>query len=91
MGRRLPLIPPLGRRRHLGPPPQRVARPGGTAEGRDPEPSAAVLDAQSIKSSEGGPDRGFDAGKKTTGRKRHLSTDTLGLVLVVAVTDAPRF
>ena len=38
------------------------------AAGRDPNPSAAVLDAQSIKSSEGGQDRGFDAGKKTTGR-----------------------
>jgi len=59
-----------------------------TAEGREASPSAAVLDAQSIKSSEGGPDRGFDAGKKTTGRKRHLITDTLGLVLVVAVTSA---
>ncbi|GAA4887332.1 IS5 family transposase [Streptomonospora salina] len=59
-----------------------------TAEGREAPPSAAVLDAQSIKSGEGGPDRGFDAGKKTTGRKRHLITDTLGLVLVVAVTSA---
>lgn len=37
------------------------------AAGRDPQPSAAVLDAQSIKSSEGGEARGFDAGKKTTG------------------------
>lgn len=59
-----------------------------TADGRDPDPSAAVLDAQSIKSSEGGQARGFDAGKKTTGRKRHLIVDTLGLVLVVAVTSA---
>jgi hypothetical protein len=43
------------------------------AAGRDPAPSAAaVLDAQSTKSSEGGQDRGYDAGKKTTGRKRHL-------------------
>lgn len=58
------------------------------ADGRDPDPSAAVLDAQSIKSSEGGQARGFDAGKKTTGRKRHLNVDTLGLVLVIAVTSA---
>ena len=58
------------------------------AAGRDPAPSAAVLDAQSIKSSEGGADRGFDAGKKTTGRKRHLVVDTLGLLLVVMVTAA---
>ncbi|WP_344149087.1 IS5 family transposase, partial [Streptomonospora arabica] len=58
------------------------------AEGRACDPSAAILDAQSIKSSEGGAERGFDAGKRTTGRKRHLITDTLGLVLVVAVTSA---
>lgn len=58
------------------------------AAGRDPDPSAAVLDAQSIKSSEGGEQRGFDAGKKTTGRKRHLVVDTMGLLLVVMVTAA---
>lgn len=56
--------------------------------GREPEPTAAVLDAQSIKSSEGGQSRGFDAGKKTTGRKRHLIVDTMGLLLVVMVTSA---
>jgi transposase len=56
--------------------------------GCDPDPSAAVLDAQSIKSSEGGQARGFDMGKKTAGRKRHLVVDTLGLVLVVMVTSA---
>ncbi|WP_443079450.1 transposase [Streptomyces sp. NBC_01724] len=44
--------------------------------GRDPEPSAAVIDAQSIKTSEGGEARGFDAGKRTTGRKRHVIVDT---------------
>jgi len=58
------------------------------AAGKDPHPSAAVLDAQSVKSSEGGQARGFDMAKKTTGRKRHLITDTLGLVLVVMVTAA---
>jgi transposase len=47
-----------------------------------------VLDAQSVKSSEGGQARGVDMGKKITGRKRHLITDTLGLVLVAAVTAA---
>jgi transposase len=56
--------------------------------GRDAHPTAAVLDAQSIKSSEGGHARGFDMGKKTTGRKRHLVVDTLGLLLVVMVTAA---
>ncbi len=56
--------------------------------GRDPDPSAAVIDAQSIKSSEGGRARGYDAGKRTTGRKRHLIVDTLGLLLTVMVTSA---
>lgn len=56
--------------------------------GREAEPTAAVVDAQSIKSSEGGECRGFDAGKRTTGRKRHLIVDTMGLLLVVAVTSA---
>jgi transposase len=58
------------------------------AAGRDVDPSAAVLDAQSIKTSEGGSARGFDMAKKTTGRKRHLVVDTLGLLLVVTVTAA---
>ena len=58
------------------------------AAGRDPQPSAAVLDAQSVKTSEGGQARGVDMGKKVTGRKRHLVTDTLGLVLAAAVTAA---
>lgn len=58
------------------------------AAGRDPHPSAAMLDAQSVKTSEGGQARGVDMGKKITGRKRHLITDTLGLVLVTAVTAA---
>ncbi|QHC24624.1 IS5 family transposase [Streptomyces sp. GS7] len=56
--------------------------------GRDPAPSAAVIDAQSVKCSEGGQARGFDAGKRTAGRKRHLIVDTMGLLLVVAVTSA---
>jgi transposase len=56
--------------------------------GRDPEPSAAVLDAQTIKSSDGGEARGYDAGKRTTGRKRHVVVDTMGLLLVVMVTSA---
>ncbi|MGW3661402.1 IS5 family transposase [Streptomyces sp. NPDC005151] len=56
--------------------------------GRDLEPSAAVIDAQSIKTSEGGEARGFDAGKRTTGRKRHVIVDPMGLLLVVAVTSA---
>ena len=47
-----------------------------------------VLDAQSILTGEGGQARGYDAGKRTRGRKRHIVTDTLGLLLVVMVTSA---
>jgi transposase len=53
--------------------------------GRDPNPSAAVLDSQSILTSEGGPQRGFDMGKRTRGRKRRLVVDTMVLVLVLVL------
>jgi putative transposase len=58
-------------------------------EGRDAEPTAAILDSQSVKTTEvGGPERGFDGGKRVRGRKRHILVDTLGLVLVVVVHAA---
>ena len=57
-------------------------------EQRAGEPSAAVLDAQSTRSSPQGGDHGYDAGKKVKGRKRHLVVDTLGLLLAVSVTAA---
>ncbi|MGW4048607.1 IS5 family transposase [Streptomyces sp. NPDC004721] len=60
------------------------------AEGRDQEPSAAVIDSQSVRAAEtvGADSRGWDAGKKVGGRKRHVIVDTIGMVLVVLVTAA---
>jgi putative transposase len=54
--------------------------------GKKHRPSAAILDSQSIKTSEGGLECGFDAGKQVNGRKRHTLVDTLGLILKVIVT-----
>ena len=58
-------------------------------EGREPTPSAACIDSQSVKTTEvGGPERGYDGGKKINGRKRHILVDTIGLLLVVLITSA---
>src|SRR5947209_14325781 len=58
------------------------------AAGRAAQPSAAIIDSQSVKTTEAAEAWGFDGAKKSQGRKRHLLTDTLGLPLRVHVTTA---
>ena len=59
-------------------------------EGRNPDPSAGLIDSQSVRGADtvGRDTRGYDAGKKINGRKRFIVTDTLGLLLVVVVLSA---
>lgn len=59
-------------------------------EGRDPLPTAAIIDSQSVRGADTVPrtSRGYDAGKKINGTKRHIAVDTGGLLLAVIVTMA---
>jgi putative transposase len=58
------------------------------AIGREASPSAGVIDSQSVKTTESGGPRGYDAGKKVKGRKRHILTDTQGFLTTAVVHTA---
>jgi putative transposase len=65
-----------------------LRRPLRQQQGRAPEPTAIVIDSQSVKTAEAGGERGFDGGKQVDGRKRQMVVDTEGNLLAVAVHAA---
>jgi Transposase DDE domain len=79
-----------GRRRYLNPAARRSAHPGQDGAGRNAEPTAAIIDSQSVRAADTVPkaSRGWDNAKKVNGRKRHIAVDTTGLLLAVVITAA---
>ena len=58
------------------------------SEGRKVAPTAAIVDSQSVKTPDQAGERGYDAGKKISGRKRHVAVDCMGLILALMITPA---
>lgn len=84
----LSLLCELGETRTLAAPQRCAAREGAPEERKKKAPTAAILDSQTVKMADQPGERGYDAGKKVAGRKRHLLVDTLGLILAAVVHAA---
>jgi putative transposase len=85
---RVLLLCQVARARGVGKDQSCAARWGAAGQREKKAPSAAIIDSQSVKVAEQPGERGYDAGKKVNGRKRHLLVDTLGLILAVVVHRA---
>ena len=84
----LPLLSSLGEAGRLETDSQCIEGLGPREARKKKAPTAAILDSQSVRTASQPGLRGFDAGKKITGRKRHVLVDTLGFILALKVTSA---